>query len=65
MLQTPAPVRHKFYEIFLHLHQALVAVLLWGLWTHMDGYNTRRKILIGVMCIWAAEVSNNDQPRRI
>jgi Ferric reductase NAD binding domain/FAD-binding domain len=57
MLQTPAPIRHRFYEVFLHLHQFLVAVLLWGLWTHMDGYNTRRKILIGVMCIWAAEVS--------
>jgi hypothetical protein len=50
--------------VFLHLHQALVAVLLWGLWTHMDGYNTRRKILIGVMCIWAAEVSKPTKESR-
>jgi hypothetical protein len=57
LLQTPAPIRHRFYESFLHIHQALAAVIVWGIWTHMDGYRKQRMIVKGIIAIWVIEVS--------
>jgi hypothetical protein len=56
-LQSPSPVRHAFYETFLHLHQALVAVVVWGIYVHMDGYSRQRMVVKGIIAIWVLEVS--------
>jgi hypothetical protein len=56
-LQSPSPVRHAFYETFLHLHQALVAVVVWGIYIHMDGYSKHRMVVKGIIAIWILEVS--------
>ena len=48
--------RHAFYETFLHVHIALVALILAGLWTHLDGLES--KVFVKVLiAIWVIERS--------
>lgn len=61
LLQTPSPIRHAFYETFLHVHQALVAVVVWAIYNHMKGYSKQTKIVQAIIAIWATEVSENSK----
>jgi hypothetical protein len=58
LLQSPSPIRHAFYETFLHVHQALAIVAVWGVWVHLDGYSKQKPLIKGVVAIWAIEVSS-------
>ncbi|KNG86523.1 metalloreductase [Aspergillus nomiae NRRL 13137] len=35
-LHSPSPVRHAFYETFLHLHQLAALLAFVGVWLHLD-----------------------------
>ena len=52
LLQSPSPVRHAFYETFLHLHIALVIVSFVGLWMHLQGY-PQQALLLAAVVAWA------------
>ena len=56
MLHSPSPIRHAFYETFLHLHIAIAAVSLGFLWVHLDGMISQNYLLIAIV-LWALEVS--------
>jgi hypothetical protein len=63
-LTSPAPFRHRFYEIFLHVHQALAVVAVWGIYGHMsDGYRERKAIITAVIAIWSYEVRKSKPTR--
>ncbi|KAL8934843.1 MAG: hypothetical protein Q9211_005013 [Gyalolechia sp. 1 TL-2023] len=54
VLMASAALRHAFYETFLHLHIALVILLLVFLWKHLE--NTYpQKYLLAVILLWAIE----------
>ncbi|EEQ33774.1 hypothetical protein McanMca71_003878 [Microsporum canis] len=36
LVQSPSPVRHAFYETFLHLHQIGAIVIVLGIYFHLD-----------------------------
>ncbi|KAI9766980.1 MAG: hypothetical protein M1840_005938 [Geoglossum simile] len=36
MIQSPSPIRHAFYETFLHIHILLALVAIIGVWVHLD-----------------------------
>ncbi|KAI9860895.1 MAG: hypothetical protein M1813_005573 [Trichoglossum hirsutum] len=36
MLQSPSPIRHAFYETFLHIHIFLALVAIIAVWAHLD-----------------------------
>lgn len=55
ILQASSPLRHAFYETFLHLHIALVIVILVVTWMHLDGLPQRRWLAASIIC-WAIEV---------
>jgi predicted ferric reductase len=56
ILASPSVVRHAFYEVFLHLHIAAVALAIGGLWFHLKEL-PQRKILYGVLAVWMLERS--------
>ena len=57
-IQTPSPIRHAFYEVFLHLHQALAIVALIGIWHHANIASLPQKTMMYViMAIWITERS--------
>lgn len=58
MLHSPSPIRHAFYETFLHLHIALVAAAFTLLWIHLKDKVAQAYLLTAIM-LWALEVSNN------
>ena len=60
LLQTPSPIRHAFYETFLHVHQALVAVVVWAIHNHMKGYSKQTMIVQAIIAIWAVEVRSGN-----
>ncbi|KAE8151957.1 ferric reductase like transmembrane component-domain-containing protein [Aspergillus avenaceus] len=35
-LHSPSPIRHAFYETFLHLHQLAALLAFIGVWMHLD-----------------------------
>ncbi|KAJ5577623.1 uncharacterized protein N7459_006587 [Penicillium hispanicum] len=37
LLHSPSPIRHAFYETFIHLHIAIAVVCFGFLWVHVDG----------------------------
>lgn len=49
-----SPVRHAFYETFLHLHIAMVVVSFAFLWIHLDGMSAQNYLLGAIAC-WACE----------
>jgi hypothetical protein len=55
LLQTPSPIRHAFYETFLHLHIALVILTLVFLWRHLDGFSQRTYLAVAIVA-WIFEV---------
>ena len=46
--------RHAFYETFLHIHIALIALVLAALWIHLDGLS-QQNYLKAVIALWAIE----------
>lgn len=54
MLQASTALRHAFYEVFLHLHIALVILSIVFLWKHLDNTHPQ-KYLLAVIVIWVAE----------
>lgn len=58
MLHSPSPIRHAFYETFLHLHIALVAAAFALLWIHLKDKVAQAYLLTAIV-LWALEVSNN------
>ena len=54
MLHSPSPIRHAFYEVFIHLHFAIAAVSMGFLWVHLDGLAAQTYLLAAVI-LWALE----------
>lgn len=58
VLQTNSLVRRSCYEFFLHVHIALIILLIAALRTHLHGI-PQQKYLTVVIASWAATVSNS------
>lgn len=56
MLHSPSPLRHAFYEVFLHLHIAFVMLAFTFLWMHLDGFVAQAYLQVAIVA-WAVEVS--------
>ncbi|KAI9679805.1 MAG: hypothetical protein M1817_004819 [Caeruleum heppii] len=54
VLQSPSPIRHAFYETFLHVHIALVILTVIGLWLHLR-LLPQMALLIGAVALWGIE----------
>ncbi|KAL2810600.1 FAD-binding domain-containing protein [Aspergillus granulosus] len=54
LVHSPSPIRHAFYETFLHLHIAIVAVSFTFLWIHVEGH-TAQQFLLAAIVLWAIE----------
>lgn len=54
ILHSPSPVRHAFYETFIHFHLAIVAVSFGFLWAHLDGLIAQNYLLIAII-VWVLE----------
>ena len=50
-IQSMSALRHAFYEVFHHLHVALIIVLLAFLYAHLDGY-PQQMYLVGAIVTW-------------
>ena len=55
LLSTPKVFRSAFYEVFLHLHIALVVLILGALWYHLEETPDILCLKI-IIALWAAEV---------
>ncbi|KAL3481501.1 hypothetical protein BJX99DRAFT_270714 [Aspergillus californicus] len=53
-IHSPSPIRHAFYETFLHLHICIAAMSFIFLWIHLDGRRARH-FLLGAIVLWATE----------
>ncbi|KAL4884251.1 ferric reductase like transmembrane component-domain-containing protein [Aspergillus karnatakaensis] len=54
LIHSVSPIRHAFYEIFLHLHILLAVMSFAGLWYHLRGL-TQQYVLLGTIIIWGLE----------
>ncbi|KAL4897001.1 putative ferric-chelate reductase [Aspergillus ambiguus] len=54
MVHSPSPIRHAFYETFLHLHIAMVVLAFGGLWIHLEGRSAHGYLLAAII-LWALE----------
>lgn len=54
MLHSPSPIRHAFYETFVHSHFAIAAVSFGFLWVHLNGLAAQMYLLAAVI-LWALE----------
>ncbi|KAK7184993.1 hypothetical protein DPSP01_002821 [Paraphaeosphaeria sporulosa] len=54
LIQSPSPVRHSFYEVFLHGHIVAAAVAVGGVWVHLDGM-VHQRMMYGVVALWVME----------
>lgn len=54
LIQSPSPVRHSFYEVFLHGHIAGAALALGAVWVHLKE-RPQQHMLYGVVALWAME----------
>ncbi|CAD6588081.1 MAG: hypothetical protein ASARMPREDX12_003155 [Alectoria sarmentosa] len=54
ILTSWAAFRHAFYETFLHVHIALVSLIMAALWIHLDGL-PQMAYLKAVVSIWVIE----------
>jgi predicted ferric reductase len=56
LFQSPSPIRHAFYEIFLHLHQFLAAAMYIGVLLHVEDQDLPQKpFMYFIIGIWATE----------
>ncbi|KAH8705370.1 ferric reductase like transmembrane component-domain-containing protein [Talaromyces proteolyticus] len=56
LIHSPSPIRHAFYETFLHLHIAMAATGFALLWIHLDG-RSAQSFLLGAIVLWSLERS--------
>ncbi|KAJ5953203.1 hypothetical protein N7454_000099 [Penicillium verhagenii] len=54
LLHSPPPIRHAFYETFLHLHFVFAALTMGFLWVHLDGMHSQRYLLVAIV-LWVLE----------
>lgn len=54
LLHSPSPVRHAFYETFLHSHFAIAAISFGFLWVHLNGLAAQAYLLAAIV-LWALE----------
>ena len=52
-LHSLSPIRHAFYEFFVHFHIALVIASMVFLWMHLDGFK-QQNVLGLALAVWAA-----------
>lgn len=56
LIQSPSPVRHAFYETFLHLHQLGAIVIVLGIYFHLDIDSLPQLPWFkGIISLWAFE----------
>jgi Ferric reductase like transmembrane component/Ferric reductase NAD binding domain/FAD-binding domain len=56
LFQSPSPIRHAFYETFLHLHQFLAFAAILGVYVHLEVANLPALPYIrAVVGIWISE----------
>ncbi|BDD57037.1 hypothetical protein MAP00_002441 [Monascus purpureus] len=53
-LHSPSPLRHAFYETFLHIHIVMIAVGFGLLWIHLSGLVAQTYLLVAVI-FWGLE----------
>ncbi len=58
VLQSLSPVRHAFYELFLHLHIALAVMSFVALWYHLKNL-LQQRVLLGTLILWGLDVGGN------
>lgn len=54
MLHSPSPIRHAFYETFVHFHFAIAAISFGFLWVHLNGLAAQTYLLAAII-LWALE----------
>ncbi|RAL14178.1 ferric reductase family protein [Aspergillus homomorphus CBS 101889] len=54
LIQSPSPIRHAFYETFLHLHIALACIATGFVWHHVYRYSCRF-YLYAAVAFWTFE----------
>ncbi|KAL2862454.1 ferric reductase family protein [Aspergillus lucknowensis] len=54
LVHSPSPIRHAFYETFLHLHIAVVTVAFIFGWIHVEGH-AAHKLLLAAIILWGVE----------
>ena len=54
-LQSLSPLRHTFYELFLHLHIALAIMSFVALWYHLKNL-LQQRVLLGTLILWGLDV---------
>ncbi|KAJ5280548.1 Riboflavin synthase-like beta-barrel [Penicillium angulare] len=53
-LVSLSPLRHSFYELFLHLHVALAVMSFVALWYHLKNL-LQQKVLLGTLVLWGLD----------
>ena len=56
LIQSPGPVRHAFYDTFLHFHIIGAGLAVGGVWIHLKG-RPQQLMMYGVVGLWATEVN--------
>ncbi|PIG84495.1 ferric-chelate reductase [Aspergillus arachidicola] len=54
LFQSTSPIRHAFYEFFLHLHIFLAITSFVGLWYHLRGLVLQRVLLV-TLILWGLD----------
>ncbi|KNG86497.1 ferric-chelate reductase [Aspergillus nomiae NRRL 13137] len=54
VVHSPSPIRHAFYETFLHLHIIMAALSMGFLWVHLNGLPAQTYLLVAII-FWALE----------
>lgn len=58
LLQSPSVVRHAFYETFLHCHQLLALITIFGVWIHCHaGKLPGTAYVHWILAVWVVERS--------
>ncbi|GAB1213037.1 hypothetical protein ATERTT37_002186 [Aspergillus terreus] len=54
LFQSLSPIRHAFYEAFLHFHILLAVMAFVGLWYHLEGLAMQR-VLLATVILWGLD----------
>ncbi|KAL2350895.1 ferric reductase like transmembrane component-domain-containing protein [Cryomyces antarcticus] len=54
LCHSPSPIRHAFYEAFLHVHIALATLAVIAVWVHLKTL-PQQSILLAVIVFWIVE----------
>ncbi|KAF7159054.1 hypothetical protein CNMCM5623_004287 [Aspergillus felis] len=52
--QSVSPIRHAFYEAFLHFHIILAVMAFVGLWYHLRGL-AQQRVLLATLILWGLD----------